>query len=467
MDMAKSMRIVLLVLLCLIAAAAIAFIAFRLYVKATTKVTVYPAPAGEPSAKGYRVEVNGKPLFLYNGYAADTNGGNYAFASFDFKGEAVVRITADRDLKNAAVLPAAAGVRTSVDGKTMTITMTKPCRISVEPGQKDNPLLLFANPIEKNVPKQGAPDVIYYGPGIHKPGVIKLTSNQTLYLAGGAVVKGGVEASGDNIKIEGRGILDGSDWPHSQGPCGDLIDLVECHHVSVEGVTLRGCWGWTTRLLGSEHVSFENMKIVAGRVQNDDGIDPCNSRDVTIHDCFIRTDDDCIAVKGVDRKYGDVENISISDCTFWGDRARIMLLGHESRATYMRNITVNNCDIIHYVMTPFLCEPGEEMTLENLLVENVRVRHEDQTDLITLYPTINQYMVTQVPGRIKDCIFRNITVTNTPGSDSVPLIWIEGYDASHDVKNITFDHIVMNGKVVGPKSPGVNQSGFISGITFR
>ena len=34
-------------------------------------------------------------------------------------------------------------------------------------------------------------------------------------------------------------------------------------------------------------------------MRNDDGINPCNSQDVLITDCFIRGDDDCIALKGM------------------------------------------------------------------------------------------------------------------------------------------------------------------------
>jgi hypothetical protein len=51
-------------------------------------------------------------------------------------------------------------------------------------------LLLFANRPENNPPKHGDPNVVYFGPGIHKPERIALKAGQTLYLAGGAVVKG-------------------------------------------------------------------------------------------------------------------------------------------------------------------------------------------------------------------------------------------------------------------------------------
>lgn len=43
-------------------------------------------------------------------------------------------------------------------------------------------------------------------------------------MAGGAIVNAGVEATGDNITICGRGILDCSDWEHNAGPTDYMIN---------------------------------------------------------------------------------------------------------------------------------------------------------------------------------------------------------------------------------------------------
>jgi hypothetical protein len=56
-------------------------------------------------------------------------------------------------------------------------------------GSLDRPLHLFANPLEKDAPKQDDPNVVYFGPGVHDPGPIQIKNNQTLYLAGGAIVR--------------------------------------------------------------------------------------------------------------------------------------------------------------------------------------------------------------------------------------------------------------------------------------
>ncbi len=142
----------------------------------------------------------------------------------------------------------------------------------------------------------------------------------------------------------------------------------------------------------SQNVTVRNVKLCNSRVQNDDGINPCNSQDVLITDCFIRSDDDCIAMKGVNfgRGSNDVQRITVENSTLWCDRARIFLLGHESRAEYMRDLTLKNLDIVHFTMTVFLFEPGEDMRMEGIHVKDVRINGEGQRSFIRLKPVVNQ-----------------------------------------------------------------------------
>ena len=111
----------------------------------------------------------------------------------------------------------------------------------------------------------------------------------------------------------------------------------------------------------ASNVTVRNVKICNSRVQNDDGINPCNSQDVLITDCFIRSDDDCVALKGLNFREGtnnNVERITVENSILWCDRARIFLLGHESRAEFMRDVTLRNLDIMHFTMTAFLAGTG-------------------------------------------------------------------------------------------------------------
>lgn len=259
----------------------------------TASVVSVPAPSDEPLSPDYEVVAGGQPVAVYTARTLDPPfagkewdfGGPYAFANFTTDGPVEVRVTSRRSLRDTVIRPARPDVAMRLDpAGVLVVSLPGPRKLSLEPEGKQGPLLLFANPPEPNPPKPDAPGVIYFGPGVHRPGRIEVTNHQTLYLAAGAVVKGGVVAQGEHMRIT---------------------------------------------------------------------------------DCFIRTDDDCVALKGLELRApnSNVERITVEDSILWCDRARIFLLGHESRAPFMRGITLRNLDIIHFTMTPFLFEPGEEMRL--------------------------------------------------------------------------------------------------------
>ena len=75
-----------------------------------------------------------------------------------------------------------------------------------------NALHLFPNPIPDGpaVKESKNSHLYYFGPGIHDVGKLQLKSNDSVYIAGGAVVYGSFIAdNADNIHISGREVLDG------------------------------------------------------------------------------------------------------------------------------------------------------------------------------------------------------------------------------------------------------------------
>ena len=301
------------------------------------EVTVWKAPEGEPLSAVYRVTVDGISVPVYT--AQSVHGGNYAFALFDFTGKIAVAVTVGTEsgpnLTRAVIRPKSGQIASHMQGNALSFQLDTSRKLSIEPDGINGPLLLFAGRPEKNPPRQGDPGVVYFGPGIHRPGRIVLKAGQTLYLAGGAVVKGAIIArQADHIRISGRGILDGTDWPWLHGPASHLVGIQNSHDVTIEDIVIRGSFAWTVVPMRCRNVTIRNIKIVNSRVQNDDGINPCNSQDVLIDDCFVRTDDDCVALKGLGNLKFRTPPCVGSPCKlrFWCDRARIFLFAHESQA---------------------------------------------------------------------------------------------------------------------------------------
>jgi len=442
--------------------------------KSAAKVVTYPAPAGEALSADYEVQAAGQKVDTYMARVLDPpfagkqwdHGGPYSFVNFDMSGRVVVRVVSKRSLRNVLIRPQSSGIQPMLeDDHTLNLTLDQPYKLSVEPDGKKSPLLLFANPLEMNAPKPGDKGIIYFGAGVHKPEKIVLQSNQTLYLAGGAVVKAEVLAQGANILICGRGILDGSDWEWRRGPVGNLIAIRNSTDVEVNGITLRGSSHWTIVPKNSQRITIRNVKLCNSRVQNDDGINPCNSQDVLVTDCFIRSDDDCIALKGLDFRgaNSNIEQITVENSVLWCDRARIFLLGHESRAEFMRNVTLRNLDIIHFTMTLFLLEPGEDMRLEDVTIKDIRVHGEGQREFIRLRPVVNQYMRKKVPGFIRNIRFSNITLEGQPGEY---LVQIQGTDAEHNVQNVTFENVSVAGSKLTKNSNRVRLGKYTNNIRF-
>jgi len=188
-----------------------------------------------------------------------------------------------------------------------------------------------------------------------------VTNNQIVYVAGGAVVRGVIGPEepfqissysglrtysptfvlrGTNIQFRGRGIVDGSRCTtHAR----NLIQL-EGNDIALEGVILRDSSTWNIPIRKSERVMVKNLKLLGYRA-NSDGIDICNSRQVTVEDCFIRTLDDLIVVK-TDKGQGEAEHIVARYCVLWNEVAHALSVGAELREN-VDDVLFTNCDVIH------------------------------------------------------------------------------------------------------------------------
>jgi hypothetical protein len=407
------------------------------------------------------VAVNGLPVPVF-AMNTDTRDGRYYFTSFDFSGRATVAILSKRSLRNTVIRPASYGVASEFKDGTFILHLDRPQNISVEPDGANSALLIFANSLETDAPDKAQPGVVYFGPGFHDAGRIDLTSGQMLYLAGGAVVKGGVYVKGTNITVCGRGMLYGGDYPKGKGPLGNMFHIQDSADVKVRDIILCDSWSWTLVPRSSERVTIENVKICNSRFYNEDGINPVNSRDVLIRDCFIRTKDDCIAVKGHDRSL-TCERIRVEDCVLWTDGANIFRIGYESEAAgVMANaLTARNIHVLHVAaqhrpVTEYwshyvwYIQPCDNTPMGGMLFENVRI-HLDAGphNLLKIMPMVREgwgWKGTEPGQSVRNVTFRNIEVVGTGGNPERPAIFISGVDESHDVRDIQFENCSIYGR---------------------
>jgi hypothetical protein len=447
----------------------------------------------------YVVMVDGRVVDVYRGVVREdltaSYGGPFSFAYFDFGGVVEVSILCKKaPLDRLVVQPLSKGIVWKTGGNRITFMLDSPCQLSIEPDLKRGPLLLFANPLARDAPDPGARGVRYFGPGIHEAGAILLHDDEMMYVAGGAIVKGGVHASGKNITIRGRGIIDGLDWPRGKGPTRNIIGVQDSSNVSIDGIIIKDGWMWNLNLVGSTGVTIRNVKIVASRCANNDGIDICNTQHVSIEDTFIRTDDDCIAPKGMDYAGAQaVDDIRVTRCVLWTDLANVWRIGCESRAQAMRNMTFTDIDVIHcsdsWADQPFgvnciTLQPGEEMPMEGVRFEDIRIHYAKEPTgmhgrrnwpvgtgdghkiLIEVRPQWTQWALKKAPGRlIKDVYFKNIVID---GEDECQygIVHVSAPDEQHPVLNVTFENVVRGGTLITKASPKVEVQGAVHDVRF-
>ena len=436
-------------------------------------VIVYPSPEGEALSTKFKVSVNGIDVPVYNARinTEDQQGRHRAgiqeesdlayditgFASFDMKkGPVKVTVTVEEPIYTAKLLPTSFGIMPYIKGKTVSFEVDKPQHITVEVnGDHIRSLHLFANPEETDIPDPDDPNVIYFGPGIHEITSVSVSDNQTVYIAGGAVVRGVLSETerrgatfilrGKNISFRGRGIFDQGRVPRMQGR---QTMSVTVDGFKLEGVVLCNSSTWTVSLRDCNNVHIDNLKLFGHRA-NSDGIDVNSSMDVLIENSFLRTWDDLVVVKTLRGSNQDAERIHVRKCVLYNMCAHALSIGAELTRK-VEDVLFEDCDIIG--------DLGREWTLriyhtDKALIKNVRfenIRIEESVRFASLWINTAVWTTDSIRGHIEDVVFRNITVNNS-GYPLHKEFEFLGYDADHAIKNVLIDNVVINGRKVVPE----------------
>lgn len=150
-----------------------------------------------------------------------------------------------------------------------------------------------------------------------------------------------------DIAIEGAGTINGNgDNPFWQrgdnGPNRPkLIFFISCRNVVVKDVFLTNSAFWMQDYLGCDGVKIQGIRVYNHANWNEDGID-IDSRNVTVSDCIIDSDDDAICLKSYlnDRP---CENVTITNCVI-ATNCNGIKFGTPGYGGF-KNIAISNCSI--------------------------------------------------------------------------------------------------------------------------
>lgn len=422
-----------------------------------------------------RVRVPGgewQDLFEYNVKVDMDKPQDASMVYFDFSGQVEVSVRKNNgNFQSIQIRPNADKIKTITEKNTVFFTLDQPRKISVEfNGDKLHNLHLFANNIETNKPDPKDPNVMYFGPGVHKPqdtpgDAFNIPSGKTVYIAGGAIVRGKLVCDQvSNVKIMGRGILD-------QPVRG--IEVKNSNHVEIEGIIVLNPKHYTVFGGASNHLTIRNLKSFSSNGWSD-GIDLMSCSDVTIDDVFMRNSDDCIAIYAHRWEfYGDVRNYKVSNSILWADIAHPINIGlhgnTENQGEIIDNLHFKNIDILEHdeddpnYQGCIAISDGDFNKVSNLIFEDIRIDDFQEGQMINLR-VVNNAKYNTGPGKgIENVLFKNISYN---GLNIIPSI-ISGLDSSHAIKNISFQNLRINGKLMlDPAAANIKIGEHVSNVKF-
>ncbi len=442
-----------------------------------SKTVIYPAPAEERKSDDFEMLVGGKPVFVYQarvsrlpvnqiwpGYQRPVSQTEIAsFAYFDMKGEQEIVIRSAKAINSVTIRPKEYNLVPEVEGNTIRLKIKQPAQFVVEVNDYHHALHIFANPMESSKIDSTNTKVHYFGPGVHEAGLITLNSDETVYIAGGAVVYGVIVSENTHhVSILGRGILDASKIARGGAP--NMISLKKVKNAVVDGIILRDPHEWTIVPNQCDSVEINSVKLIGLWRYNSDGIDVVNSRNVFIRNSFIRAFDDNIALKGLkgayDLQHSIMENIHIDNCVLWNDWGRPIELGLETVVDTMRNISFTHCFIPHFTWIAIDIQNGDRGYVRDVRFEDISIE-DPILDSITIGTTpmnkaelaktveliikgFDWWTTDTLRGNIRDIKINNIRYNSL----NPTFINLVGHDSTHLVDHILIRDYFINGKKI-------------------
>ena len=457
-----------------------------------TQLTVYEGPKTMTSSAVAEVSANGYALFVYDVmvnhehiWNANTRPTTTPMTYFDFSGPVRLEVAMPglgKPVESAAVLPTACGIVPEVRDGKVSFLISEPGQYTVVfNGSVNQALHIFANPLETDVPDRDDPNVFWIGPGEWVMDAIALKSGQTLYISGGAVLHSIISvAEADGVRICGRGIIDGSDYPAWNQPGSYArvpIDLNHSKNLTVEGVIIANSNCWNVNSYSSKNVRIDNVKVISGR-QNGDGFTLQSCTDNVITNCFARTWDDSLVIKNYS---GSTKGITCRNVQIWTDLAQSMEIGYETDKGLtldpeISDVLFEDITVLYNFHKPVISIHNSDdawvhdITYRNIMVENAMMQGDNGNNKELIEMTLQNSSWSTVRdefGSIDSVLIDGLTVVNT-ADGKVPRSRFAGQGEDNMITNVAFRNVSILGQpVTDLKQLKLSLNEYCDGITIE
>ena len=186
---------------------------------------------------------------------------------------------------------------------------------------------------------------------------------------------------------------------------------------------------------------------------NGDGMSLQSCKSVEVTNSFVRSWDDALVVKNYDKSSN---NVSFKNVQVWTDLAQSMEIGYETNKGQQENSTIENISfeditVLHNFHKPVLSIHNADdaavskITYKNIVVEDAQLGRGDGTmDLIDFQIVNNDnWSTTDNRGTISDVTIDGFKVLD--GKEGLKVNF-KGYDAEHNIKDVTIKGLNIKGK---------------------
>lgn len=484
-------------------------------------VEIYDGPGVEDYRSSlYTATVNGNAVYVY-GVAetatTDTEVWNptdsVEISWFTFGTNETVTVVVEGDttpITSAIVYPKKLAYTYTVAGGALTLTLPVGAKVFIVINDDwKNTLCIFADALKPAIPggyityngtqtKVTTGTCLYFPAGVHNIGqLFEVESNSTLYMDGGAWLKGNLDIRGNvGCVITGPGVLSGEDFDptairllswgsaieysailgYDTTPGADNSNFADNYVRRITAVD-QGYYGlaWGTNYA-------HGVKMIAPWHPNSDGIrvskDVSASSTCEIHDCFVFVGDDAITM--VDNDHAcDVDNnvvIGASSATLnfgyfgWGDGDA------ETSITDTYTVRISETENGGYEYSHVIkcfsdqdndpAEPGRfNVTIDGLYIEGEYCEHSSLFHLANFAyqwgtPALQQ-------GEVAEWSISNVTMEYAPLQVST----LYGKDRKNTPHDIAFDNIVIEGVKLTHRNftsyVDTNEGNFLYNITIN
>ncbi|XP_067671981.1 dextranase-like [Haliotis asinina] len=457
-----------------------------------TELVIYPATPTMKASEKYEVSVGlGDPLLGTFTYQTTSNhrhaeipyvhpNRSVSWSSFAFSsGPVVVEVRTQTDFRQCLVRPASYGYACSRIGEnTARFTVTQNSTMMSVEFDNDygswksdivDKLMIFADPLERDVPSKSDPSVLFFDVGVHYlDGQVSLNSSiKEVYISAGAFVDGGfITEDNTTVKIHGRGICSGRKYKfHDKRFQWSLINTARGTNHTIEGITLSDPQQFFMFSESPNNI-IRQVKMVGAWPYNSDGIEMGVGG--VVEDVFIMANDDSLKVYNNDMTVQRVviwqmQNGAVFQTGWWTERD-------------LHRVKVSNIDVIHMDWCTFRGRECDKLSRNDAVFDLAgNVKDINMSDVvfqnIRLEGLCPRFVFWTMPAGIRgtssNVQFIDVSVGSQPTTGQLRNE-ISGYKPNGYVSDWLFSNLSVSGRCISTPGAGrfVIDNSTTSNITF-